>query len=308
MIRNFFRFIAGLFLFIIVVCFLNKQLVLNPLYDVSNFQVKECKTLILGDSHIQCSLNPEYLKNSINMSLSGENYLFTYLKLAMLLQVNPQIQNIIIGYEHHSLSMYALKKNNMSHERYFMLIDDAAYKVLPEIENNRLWDVLYFLKYSYGLPIEYKTETALIFHSLFKQNIFYEYPFVGGFYSSQKSNLQQKQIEEKIALYFGQESISERMQEYLEKILKLCQEKKIPVFLLTSPVHLSHKKRIPPIMIKKHQEIGKAMENKYENVFFHDFSDFFFPDDHYGDGDHLNVRGAQLFSTHIKKSFFSGLK
>ena len=48
----------------------------------SSFKIDEgITTLVIGHSHSECSVNDSILKNSINLSSSGESYFYNYQKL-----------------------------------------------------------------------------------------------------------------------------------------------------------------------------------------------------------------------------------
>jgi len=70
--------------------------------------IKNKKILFIGDSHIEQGIN-ENLNNSIvNLSQSGDNYLYTYVKLKKIIENNPQIKTIVIGIDIHNIDSSAI--------------------------------------------------------------------------------------------------------------------------------------------------------------------------------------------------------
>src|SRR6266513_3653769 len=66
----------------------------------------EVKTIIIGDSHIELGINDHLLPDCINISESGEAFMFSYAKLQALLKHHPQIKTVFIGCSFHNLSSY----------------------------------------------------------------------------------------------------------------------------------------------------------------------------------------------------------
>ena len=63
-------------------------------YDVP----EDRNMLIAGDSHPECAITDEVLTNSFNLSQSGSTYYYTYLKVREMIDHNPQIDTLILGY------------------------------------------------------------------------------------------------------------------------------------------------------------------------------------------------------------------
>ena len=130
-----------------------------------------------------------------------------------------------------------------------------------------------------------------------------DYPFWGEFYYSTRSNLDKSLIDKKIKQYYYANNqilnISEYQVYYLKKIMNLCADNNIRVYLYNSPVYIEHYNQIPEFFVKSYNSILKDLLRNYGNVQYIDFSTLNLPDDHYGDGDHLNANGAKRISTMI---------
>ena len=64
------------------------------------------KNVYLGDSHIQYAINDSIIPNSLNLATTSESFYFSYYKLKLLLDNNPAVENVYLGFSYHSLSNY----------------------------------------------------------------------------------------------------------------------------------------------------------------------------------------------------------
>lgn len=78
--------------------------------------------------------------------------------------------------------------------------------------------------------------------------------------------------------------------EYLDKILKICRENKINVYLVRSPVHHAWG------ALSNEYYFKKLINERYKKYEFLDFKDFPLDNNSYGDLSHLNHFGASKFS------------
>src|SRR6266545_1841324 len=76
------------------------KIILNSKLFILNSDVHG---LIIGDSHTMTSLNPGMLPSFVNFSQMVESYFYTYYKLKHLLEKNPQIKTVVLGYSYHNL-------------------------------------------------------------------------------------------------------------------------------------------------------------------------------------------------------------
>jgi hypothetical protein len=130
-----------------------------------------------------------------------------------------------------------------------------------------------------------------------------EYLFWGGFYTSEKANLDPKLIADKIQLYFYQSKeiypISEIMTSYLEKTVLLSIQNNIRLILVNTPVHESYYSQIPPHYLNSYNKIVSSISTKHPEVIFLNLINKKYDQHLYGDGDHLNKLGADIFSKTI---------
>ena len=113
-------FIFGYIIYLITIYCFNNLVIKYKNFDFSNLNV-----LILGDSHAGTSLNPDYFKNSKNISLNSESYIPSYLKLKLILQ-RCTIDTVLLSFSPHNLSgsndlKFSDKWNKLYYYRYYSL-------------------------------------------------------------------------------------------------------------------------------------------------------------------------------------------
>lgn len=91
--------IKTLFLVLIVVC---SALILGPIrisHTHTTWQLPQEKHILFcGASHIYHGINDSLTISAINLAKASERYMYTYLKLEKLLQINPQIDTIYLQF------------------------------------------------------------------------------------------------------------------------------------------------------------------------------------------------------------------
>jgi len=261
-----------------------------PLVDFAvlkfNFK-KSSSVLVMGDSHTETAIDDTIDRTFKNVSQSSETYLFTYHKLKRILKVNKP-ETIVLGFSPHNVTFFHDEKNFAIngntrylelYPRYFYTLDLPGISYLQEYSSSGVINIL---------PQIVKENIVSLLR--FKNN------YIGAFRNSEKSNLDSNLVNEKIKthFYFDTErihDISSVQLEYLEKIIIVCQKEGINVVLINLPVHNTYLTKIPDSIIKKYNELLADFESR--NVRVLDYSEFTFPDEYYGDGDHLNSLGAK---------------
>lgn len=82
--------------------------------------------------------------------------------------------------------------------------------------------------------------------------------------------------------------------EYLDKMIKLCEERNIKVIALNTPVYLAWKYEEP-------QYYYDYLSQKYPDLELWDYLDADIPDDYRRDINHLNKKGAEWFTAIVKE-------
>ena len=286
-------FLRKIFLFISVPLLIIIIILISYKYSIYNFDIHNSeKTLIIGDSHTQTAINDSILDNSINVSQSGQHFLYTYNVLRVLLENNEHIDNVVLGVSFHSFGasrdehVKNSSKTRNSFPRYYPVLNFESFTDVSLIS-----------------PHEFRLMLINVLDTMFSSNI-HAYPFIGRFYDREGNNLNSKSISANIeGHYFTEDGrlqgFSDLQVEYLQKISDLCKDNEIQLILINTPKHSLYNEKIPNEFVDKYYDIIHNI--KSENVSFIDLHAYKLPDDNYGDGDHLNAFGAKKISEILDK-------
>ncbi len=292
--------------FSICVCiFLYLFMTAAYLYRLNNLRLDpKINTLVIGDSQSQTAIDDSLYTNVINFSNNSEHYLLTYNVLKLLTKNNPQIKNVILGCSFHNFSSFyerclfnednkAEPISRMLCSRYFSMLDIDGKLLL--IDNNPTQIIKSFRAIVVSMIVPF-TEN----YSKYR-----DYQFIGGYYPGLKRVLNDTLIRETISWHFytdstgtEQEHFSNLQLKYLKDIIKLCKEKNIRLVLLNTPLHENCFKLIPEKFISDYYSTLKDLEDK-DNIILFDYPEYKLPDDDFGDGNHLNKKGASVFTPEV---------
>lgn len=266
-------------------------------------------TLILGDSHTQTGLNDSIIDHSVNVSFHGEHYLYTYYKLKKIIEQNPQINQVILGFGYHNLSelsdkrLFDTDKTSRSYSRYFMLLDKEGIMKAKNASLN--WQVN-FLKHQFHIPFQLKMESGLLKSTLTNTPIsFSNFPFIGKFHNSNRNNFTTLEYEIHNHYYKKDKktllNTSALSFEYLMKICEYLDSNNIQLTLINTPLYSDYQNRIPEKFISHHEKCLKKLKNEHSNLVFYNFDRLIVNKNQFGDGHHLNAIGAKVLSLHLNK-------
>lgn len=249
------------------------------------------QSLFIGDSHVQCAVNPAWLTDAVNLSQSSESIIFSYFKVKYILQNNPAVKKIYLGFSYHNISSY---EDDFTYGEYAYDITSRYFFILPpeqkkEIVKHNLKELPKFL----GKLLINGSNTLVAK----KEN----YSFLGSYKNEYKNVAASKQsMDDRLFLQFYENGnlrgFSAVTIEYLNKITLLCKEKNIELVILKTPLHQYYKGKIPVKFIEKYDSL--TSQNKLNVI---DFSNLILNDSCYlPNGDHVSERGA-LLTTNVFK-------
>lgn len=243
--------------------------------------------VFLGNSHIECAVNDSLVKNSFNFGRSDECAEFVYSKVKLLDKYNPQIDTIIIGYDNIILMRNSKKsfKDQLYHPYYYDTYNfDDILKIselssFPYIESH-LSNPFYWSKIIDIIP------------SFIKKKDISDLNNLGGYLY-----LIRDKLPENISLSRNKEhkpSQVDKLQQYfLDQIIKYCDDNDLTLIFMCPPQH--NKCLIDSALYRE------TYNERYSDIPFYDFRNLYLPDSCFGDLDHLNYKGAKVFSEYIEK-------
>ena len=286
------KFQKRLYIFILIfLVFIGIDLLLQKmfLYKSNYFKLPETTTnLILGHSHVEYGYNTKLIKNTVNLGSSGEAYVYTYFKAKKVIENNPQIKNIFIEFTNNQID--------------------------PEMDN-WTWDDMhlqYELK-NYLFLIDYKDLVFLYkknpsgFQSAFSKTLFNNLNKLvqhrsigdgdfGGYMAKMKNTNEQEDKNDMNVGCFNTTNTSKKTKisdcnvMYLKKIVRFCQEKRIKVFLIRTPMSKKYSTLRTEVTYKN------VVSSQFKNIPYFDFKDYPLLDSDFLDKEHLNSKGAEKYS------------
>lgn len=249
---------------------------------------RQFTSLVMGDSHTVLAIDDTLLNNCKNLSLEGENYVFTYAKLKAILGKKSSVRNIFLGVGFHNFSAYC----------------DTRYDKRTEFLYSRDFSFVPF--YDKMLMInKYRSVFATAFPYIIRSgfaNLYGEeknYSFLKKSYKGISGrSLDTAIILKRVQVQFpGDSQFSDMQIYYLKKIVALCREHSVNICFLTTPVHKSYFENIPFAYKEKYNSVVKS-----SNVPVIDFKELNLPDScFWADGDHVNGSGAVLTTKLLSK-------
>ena len=290
-------FSRRVFLFVLSVVFLVFLLFAWARYlSHKNLELDDNVSIIVcGDSHTQSAINDSVLSSSINISFTSQPYFFTFSVLRFLIECNPQIETVILGYSFHSLSP---------------IMDTILFDSETALENalNRdaflaLTDLSYVCKIFYNDPVDIfvllaRSSLRHIWQQVHSNDI-HDMLFIGGYYSSFGQNMSIENVEAAVQRHYykqseGYEGIAVYQPYYLHRRASLCKDNNVEMYLVNTPISEEYYNKIPRAYISNYYYIASEVD-----AALLDYHDFQLPDSCYGDADHLNYYGAIEFSKTI---------
>lgn len=256
---------------------------------------KRVKYLILGDSQSECSFNDTLISGSINLSLSAESYLYTYLKAQKIIERNPQIKTVFIAYSNHSI---ASKANDWiwddrylsdKYYRFAAIMSAYEYRVILSrnliatinLESLALRKNLQFLWEGNNNYIRQLRWGAFLHHTKILAD------------STLLSNKSEKP---KNTIIQSPENFN-----YLLKTILFLKREHIAVYLVRTPIHHNS-----GTLFNEKQFIELVQSNTLGADFL-DFKTFPVDNDERADLTHLNFNGARKFSIFFNELIYKGL-
>ncbi len=279
------------FAFLVLILIFSFKIILERNTTFNSIK-KDTFTLILGDSQTEADLNDSIIPNSINLSNSGDPIFFNYIKLKYLLNNGLCPRTVILGFSPnnlHSKGFYEVPKMKSKLKEYFFVMN------LEDLQ-----DIL-----AYNFEGGYRGLVSSLFYSPRKDNFWSSVDIKDiGIGSHRKLPLfNNGQLDKDIAdgkIYSGQnpDTISIK---YLNKIIALCEQHKIHLILLDTPLHksLQFKEKI------RRKSYINYMKGINKNITIWDYHDYELEDESFYDDNHLNEKGATIFSSFIKSKLLS---
>lgn len=255
-----------------------------------SFQLPADKTiLVIGDSHTQCAVDDNILKQAANVSSSATSYLYTYVKLKRFVGQNAQIKTVILSYHYKSLDTEL--EQRWLYKPGVMIQQVPMYYCMMSNKDTRIF------KYSPSYYISLLRMPKVCFDMLYRakgnvKRLQYTHLAMGGFNAQQKTKLAEDIERRKDEPMPAKTFYSQIEHQYLEKIIAYCKAKNLELILLSTPVY--HGDQYADV-----QFFEQVRQQHFLNVPYLNYSDMELADSVFADVNHLNADGARIFSTQL---------
>ena len=282
------RLYLFIFIFIVIICI---DLILQKtfLYKKNYFKLPSNTTnVIFGHSHVEYGYNTKLIKNTVNLGSSGEAYIYTYYKTKNVIENNAQIKNVFIEFTNNQIDP---EMDNWTWDTMHLQYQLKNYFFLMN------YDDLVFLykKNSSGFQSAF---SKMLFNNLAKlvskRNI--ENGDFGGYNAKNKNKIEDENTNDVNDNNLNKNNISKKMKIsgcnifYLEKLVNLCLDKKIKVFLVRTPMSKNYS------TLRTESTYKNILLNKFKTIQYYDFKDYPLLDSDFLDKEHLNSFGALKYS------------
>ena len=255
------------------------------LYKMNSYSLeipKEKTVLLIGESQSQAAVDDSKIQNLYNSSQAQDRYLSMYCRLKALLDVNSQLDTVIISLTPHSINR---GKDNFWTIGGYIRQNVQTYGALLGPEE---WMLM--LRHAPELTLA-EIVTPLRYYWEVEETYISKY---GSFSVADHCALQANIDEGGTSLKLDPSYGNRLTLEYLDKMIKLCEERNIKVIALNTPVYQAWKYEEP-------QYYYDYLSQTYPDLELWDYLDADISDDYRRDINHLNKKGAEWFTAIIKE-------
>lgn len=258
----------------------------------AEFKLREdIKYLIVGHSHPECAFNDSLITGFQNIAQSGEPYFYAYFKAKELLKENSTVEAVFIEFTNNNITS---KMDDWAYDDMFLEAQYSIYSPFMKMKDRLFLASNNTSGFINVLFLSSKTNVE----RAIKRNFYYS---LGGFRyldRDKTDSLVHLPLPTEKALKESRQNLkfSSRSIEDLKDIIALCENKGKKVYLIRSPLHDRYEEYD---FEAKYQNIRKEHFSAIEYL---DFSKFRLENSEFADFEHLNFKGAKIFS-----EWFNGL-
>ena len=251
----------------------------------------EVNAIAIGHSHVECGLSEAHFPGLQNFGKSGEALYYGCLKAKKIIESRPQVKTVFIELSANQLDQHM--KDWIGDDEHF----ERAMKSYFFLLDNKVKREFFFsfpFQYSVSKLLAEKKLLSLLCGSKDKCNTS-EMEW-GGYLSRDKMISDSLQLQE-----FSREQTLIPYQPNLISIvdfIQFCKMKDVQVVLLRVPVHRTELNIFET-------SFQKLVQENFNGITFLDYRRMDLPDDCFLDREHLNAKGAELFTTKLCEDWTS---
>ncbi len=244
--------------------------------------------VFLGNSHIECAVNDSIIKNSFNFARSAENMEYVYCKVKLLKQSNPQLDTVVIGFDN-TLLTHTLSNSGLYSPYYYNTYTFSDLNALFK------YSTLEYIESHIAHPLDWKKMINIVSRYIKIDVDAHDLKDLGGYLYLVRDKLDVS-IKQQNKKSYEIPQCEEIAEYFLKEIREYCAQNNITLIFMHTPMHkaLNWDNTLVKMFYRKN----------YSNIKFYDFRDMKLADSCFGDLDHLNYKGAKVFSEYLEKEVF----
>lgn len=283
------KFLSKNLLFVIILIFMIITVFcIESIFMRNNLRMKineNEKYIVLGHSHSECAFNDSLIANFRNLSSSGESYLYTYQKVKKIFIENPKIETVFIEFTNNVINIEMdnwIWGDTLLTDRY------PKYSFLMDFDDQLLLFTNNFYGFVKGMSLSLKNN----FYNIIYKNYDFSNKMGGYLYLDRNKTDSLVMIIKKkdLDIEYTNNEISINNLNYLKKIIDLSKKHKKDIYLIRSPQHHLYSG------LDNEKKFKRVRETYFSSIDFLDFNEFPLKNKEFGDLEHLNYKGARVFS------------
>lgn len=247
---------------------------------------KDTKFVVFGHSHSKCAFNDSVISNLQNVSFGGESYFYSFPKLKQVIDHNPDIEYVFIEFTN---SQITKNVEEWMWGNKYLSYHYCIYSPYIKLRDKMFLFVHAPINYLKVIPIEIKYNASRIIKKEYNFNNYWGFTSVTGDLNTYLDSLN-KGVEV-VDMIEIDEYISENHLQYLDKMIEYVESQNKTVILVRSPIHKDYEE-----YFLNENAFQELVKQRYSDITFLDFSNYYLPDSCYKDYRHLNYDGSLVFS------------
>jgi hypothetical protein len=267
---------------------------------VADFNSRDIRVLVIGDSHPQCSIRVDGWDEAFNFSTSGEFLPYNYIKLKMVPEHCPNMEVVILGLSYHS---FAYAHDFLSDNTY-----RSCLNLYPFIEDGHIpWG---HPAYRTWLEAKLNHDFGIVTKNAIpdiKKAVLDHFPFVDTILLTPDERIMAPvpiDWELRVKLHYFSPKLkvpSSLSMAALHQIRDLCLQNGYKLILYNAPVSRKYFEHIPPEDKHLTDSIAHALADN-QNVYYLNYSQYPLPDSCLLDFHHTNIHGARIITPLLRDS------
>jgi hypothetical protein len=273
-------------------------------------QKDQIQILFMGQSDMKYAVIPKAMPfKSYNFAELGEGYIGNYLKLKYYIDEMPQLKVVVLGF---SLPSFSSARLNWAERRNFSMSNYFSYGYVTHQDFKELYKMKGFIvvsqKISSFSPLLDKVQFRFFWRNLkrlIRNQPIQKTVMEDGYIQVPVSAVIERQAEGRIQGHFDERhknDFDKDLLSYFERILILCHQRGVKVVTLMIPTTDYYIKHAEKYMTKS-ALYEKVLTNPKFSPYLYKHLDYLdlYAKDHalFVDADHLNYKGATLFSERV---------